>query len=68
MNPMSTTGTETEIGHATDGGFIGIIDEVMIYNKALSADEVEQIFEAEGLPVEPQGKLATRWGEIKTSF
>ena len=66
--PMSTTGTETEIGHAVDGGFVGIIDEVMIYNKALSADEIKQIFEAEGLPVEPQGKLATRWGDIKTSW
>lgn len=66
--PMSTGGSETEIGHAGDGGFVGIIDEVMIYNKALSAGEVEQIFEAKGLPVQPQGKLAARWGEIKTSF
>jgi hypothetical protein len=40
----------------------------MIYNKALSAGEVKQVFEAEGLPVQPQGKLATRWGQIKTSF
>lgn len=66
--PMATGGSETEIGHAGDGGFIGIIDEVMIYNKALSAGEVKQVFEAEGLPVQPQGKLATRWGQIKTSF
>ena len=66
--PMATGGSETEIGHAGDGGFVGIIDEVLIYNKALSADEVEQIFEAEGLPVQPQGKLATRWGQIKSAF
>ena len=65
---MSTGGSETEIGHAGDGGFVGIIDEVLIYNKALSANEVKQVFEAEGLPVESQGKLATRWGNIKTSF
>lgn len=65
--PMTTGGSETEIGKAGDGGFVGIIDEVMIYSKALSADEVEQIFEAEGLPVHPQGKLATRWAEIKSS-
>ena len=63
--PMTTGGSETEIGKAGDGGFVGLIDEVMIYGKALSADEVEQIFEAEGLPVQPQGKLATRWAEIK---
>ena len=66
--PMSTGGSETEIGHASDGGFVGIIDEVMIYSKALSEDEVEQIYEAEGLPVQSQGKLATRWGQIKTSW
>ena len=65
--PMTTGGSETEIGKASDGGFVGIIDEVMIYSKALSAAEVEQIFEAEGLPVEPTGKLATRWAEIKVS-
>ena len=66
--PMSTGGSEMEIGHAGDGGFVGIIDEVLIYNKALSANEVKQVFEAKGLPVEAQGKLATRWGDIKTSF
>ena len=66
--PMATGGSETEIGKAGDGGFVGIIDEVMIYSKALSADEVEQIFEAEGLPVQPQGKLATRWAQIKSSL
>lgn len=65
--PMTTGGSETEIGHAGDGGFVGIIDEVMIYSKALSADEVKQIFEAEGLPVEPRGKLATRWGQLKAA-
>ena len=66
--PMATGGPETEIGHAGDGGFVGIIDEVLIYNKALSANEVKQVFEAQGLPVEPQGKLAARWGQIKASF
>ncbi len=64
--PMQTGGTETEIGSANaDGGFIGIIDEVVIYNKALSANEVERLYRSEGLPVEPNRKLATRWGDIK---
>lgn len=67
--PMETKGTITEIGNAkADGGFIGIIDEVLIYNRALSANEVKQIFAAEGLPVEPRGKLAARWGKIKTEW
>ena len=63
--PMQAGGTEHEIGNATDGGFVGIIDEVVIYNKALSANEVKQLFAAEGLPVQLQGKLAARWGDIK---
>ena len=63
--PMSTGGTETEIGYANDGGFIGIIDEVVIYNRAISENEARQLYSAEGLPVVPQGKLATHWGQIK---
>ena len=47
--PMASGGPETEIGHATDGGFIGLIDEVAIYDRALSAEEVKQNFEAKGL-------------------
>ena len=36
--PITSTGTETDIGLANDGSFIGIIDEVAIYNRALSDD------------------------------
>lgn len=65
--PMSTNGTsETEIGSANaDGGFIGIIDEVVIYNVALSDKDVKELYGAEGLPVQPKDKLATYWGKIK---
>lgn len=66
--PMSTGGTETEIGYANDGGFIGMIDEVVIYDRALSENEVRQLYSAEGLSVKPQGKLATHWGQIKMKF
>lgn len=67
--PMSTGGTETEIGSAQkDGGFIGIIDEVVIYNRAVSENEVKQLFAAEGLPVQPKDKLAIQWAQIKSSF
>ena len=64
--PMQAAGTEHEIGKANDGGFVGLIDEVVIYNRALSANEVEMLYKSEGLPVVPRGKLATRWGEIKS--
>ena len=46
----------------------GIIDEVVIYNRALTEDEVNELFQQElalTLSVEPTGKLATTWGKIK---
>ena len=45
----------------------GIVDEVSIYNKTLSADEVEQNFKAQGLAVNSAGKAALTWGAIKAS-
>ncbi len=45
----------------------GIIDEVAIYNRALSADEVAQLFIAPPVSsaVESSGKLAVTWGKMK---
>ena len=45
----------------------GLIDEVSVYDRTLSADEVEQNFNAEGLAVNAAGKLALTWGGIKLS-
>ncbi|HIE26499.1 TPA: LamG domain-containing protein [Candidatus Poribacteria bacterium] len=48
----------------------GIIDEVWIFNRALSKDEIKAIME-EGpmvLSVELADKLSTTWGEIKGSY
>lgn len=59
-------GTTTELGGAGDGFFNGVIDEALIYNKALSDDEVMQNFQSTRFAaVEPTSKLATSWGEIK---
>ncbi len=47
--------------------FDGIIDEVVIYNRALSGAQIRQLME-QGLPataVEPGGKLTTTWSGIK---
>lgn len=63
--PISSAGPETEIGHATDGGFMGIIDEVAIYDRALDADEVKINFKAKGMAVDANGKLAICWGKLK---
>ncbi len=46
--------------------FLGIIDEVRIYDRALNEDEIEQNMSAEGLAVEGStDKLASTWGRIK---
>lgn len=65
--PIASDSSETEIGHAGDGGFIGLIDEVAIYDRALSEKEIQQNFRAKGLAVNRAGKLAARWAEIKVS-
>jgi len=59
-------GTETELGGASDGFFTGIIDEALIYNRALTEAEVIQNFESTVFfAVEPGNKLAVTWGEMK---
>ena len=45
--------------------FKGKIDEVRIYDRALSEDEVLSVMESETTPVEPSGKLATTWAKLK---
>lgn len=55
--------------HGNDSGyFAGVIDEVALFNRALSASEVKEAMN--GLEkfiraVTPQGKLTTTWGNIK---
>ena len=48
--------------------FHGIIDEVGIYDRALSAEEVKQNYNAEEgiMNVNAAGKLSLTWGRIKT--
>ena len=48
-----------------------IIDEVVIYSKALTAEEVKTSMEigvAGALAVEAKNKLAITWGQLKTAF
>ena len=50
----------------------GMIDEVYMFGKALSANEVEQVYQAKGIDqviaVQPQAKLAATWGSIKSDY
>ena len=57
------------IGWRIWGGFFhGLIDEVKIYSRILSEDEIQRNYETTtqlGAAVEPVNKLATVWGKIK---
>jgi hypothetical protein len=53
---------------AIKGFFIGVIDEVVLINKALSEDEIQDLMEkgVKGvLPVRGGGKLTVYWGDLK---
>ena len=58
-------GASVRIGKTTRRYFEGLIDEVGIYNRALTDNEIERNFKSEGLAVSPQEKLAIVWGELK---
>ena len=45
--------------------FAGLIDEVRLWNRALSADEINEIMPLP-TPVDARAKLTTTWGDIKT--
>ena len=44
---------------------MGMLDELRLYDRALSEAEVLQNYESEGLAVNPAGKLSFTWGGIK---
>ncbi len=53
-------------GGKDNGGtsWTGLIDELRIYDRIIDANEIDEL--ASGvLPVEPIGKLATTWGDLK---
>jgi hypothetical protein len=52
---------------ALDDFFNGVIDEVRLYRRALSANEIKQNMKAVGLEVTASKKLTLSWGELKTS-
>ena len=59
------------VGYAPGHQIMGMIDEVAVFNVALTVDEIEEIMN-EGLEkalgitaVFSSGKLATTWGSVK---
>lgn len=56
-------------GEGANRRFLGLIDEVRIWNRALSEEEVQAEMELgfeRGTAVDPLNKLATTWGTIKS--
>ena len=45
--------------------FKGVIDEVLIYDRELDEDEIAAVMKSESFAVEPSGKLAVTWGQLK---
>ncbi|MEK7397049.1 MAG: LamG domain-containing protein, partial [Candidatus Poribacteria bacterium] len=54
--------------YAQNRHFKGIIDEVRIWNKVLTEDEIKAEMGKSIAPVQPLGKCATEWGQIKSNF
>jgi len=51
------------------GSFIGIMDEIRLYNVALSDEEIQQAMEEpKSAAVLPAEKLSTAWGAVKCSY
>lgn len=60
------SGQSVWIGEHLSRFYMGLIDDVKIWNRALSANEIEQ--SRQGITaVDPAAKLATSWGSIKGS-
>ena len=52
--------------HESNREFLGLIDEVRIWNRALSMEEVRAEMNTASTPVEPLGKLSTTWATLKS--
>ena len=56
-------------GLAPDFRFFGVMDEVAVYNRALSQDEIKQkMTSSHALAVGSEGKLSTTWSNIKSQY
>jgi hypothetical protein len=59
---------DNDAGLAPNFHFVGVIDKVAVYDRALSQSEIKQKMTSSHAAVESEGKLATTWGEIKIQY
>ena len=67
---IDTNDVPVSIGRNSEGNrehYIGLIDEVAIWNVALSDAEVQQAMD-NVFPVEAVGKLSVRWADLKSDY
>jgi hypothetical protein len=73
-DPVVAATSNFRIGNWVLGGreYNGMVDEVFIFNRALSEDEVTSIMNVglmgEPSSTSPAGKTAAVWGRIKTRY
>ena len=65
MNPQESGGNNKFKYRATTSGAHGVIDEFAIYSEALSQKDIQKDMEILVSDVEPHGKIAVTWGEVK---
>ena len=70
--PAEESAESLKIGHSKMFGnkwdFVGAIDELRIYDRALSDAEVMQNRDASTAAVDSSDKLSSRWGAIKSVY
>jgi len=62
-NEPVTIGGRADLSHP----FKGILDDIRLYNRALSQKEIKAVMEGEGgMDASPNGSLSLTWGKLKT--
>jgi hypothetical protein len=57
-----------DIGYRRTSGssyFVGAMDDVFVFDRVLSQDEIEGLMSGFSLAVEPESKLTTTWGSLR---
>jgi len=72
-NPVAPSGAPNEVTIGTWAGeaWPGIVDEVRLWSRVLTAKEIQESMnkgQAEFTAVQPGGKLTTSWGSIKSGL
>ena len=67
FGPLEANDNDLLIGKYNDT-FNGIIDEVVIYNRVLTEEEIKQDMKGVLFAVSPAGKLTTTWASVKNDL